>query len=178
RVHRGGWSLSVRQRHLRDPGRVPTRPAQRGRVPDPGHGGQHGGRDRAIARGARPPRQPLRPPAGPNERAGGMTLPALPAGARNRAWIYYLVAGSGLTALYLFAPHIAGNGPLINALGLSGVLAIVAGIRMHRPGARAAWWLFAAGQFLYFGGYLYTYGYRKVFGADVPFPSAGDALYL
>ena len=107
-----------------------------------------------------------------------MTLPALPAGARNRAWIYYLVAGSGLTALYLFAPHIAGNGPLINALGLSGVLAIVAGIRMHRPGARAAWWLFAAGQFLYFGGDLYTYGYRKVFGADVPFPSAGDALYL
>ncbi len=49
---------------------------------------------------------------------------------------------------------------------------------MHRPGARAAWWLFAAGQFLFFGGDVYTYGYRKVFGADVPFPSAGDALYL
>ena len=38
-----------------------------------------------------------------------MKLPALPAGARNRAWIYYLVAGSGLTALYLFAPHLAGT---------------------------------------------------------------------
>ena len=44
--------------------------------------------------------------------------------------------------------------------------------------ARAAWWLFAAGQFLYFSGDLYTYGYRKVFGADVPFPSIGDAFYL
>ena len=49
---------------------------------------------------------------------------------------------------------------------------------MHRPSARAAWWLFAAGQFLFFSGDLYTYGYRKVFGADVPFPSIGDALYL
>ena len=62
--------------------------------------------------------------------------------------------------------------------GLSGVVAIVVGIRMHKPSARAAWWLFAAGQFLYFSGDLYTYGYRKVFGADVPFPSVGDAFYL
>ena len=66
---------------------------------------------------------------------------ALPASARNRAWLCYLLAGSALTALYLFAPPVAGNGPLINALGLSGVVAIVVGIRMHRPRARAAWWL-------------------------------------
>jgi diguanylate cyclase (GGDEF)-like protein/PAS domain S-box-containing protein len=58
------------------------------------------------------------------------------------------------------------------------VLAIVAGIRMHRPGARAAWWLFAAGQFLFFSGDLYTYSYPKLTGADVEFPSIGDALYL
>ena len=80
--------------------------------------------------------------------------------------------------LYLFAPPLAGNGPLINALGLSGVVAIVVGIRMHRPRARAAWWLFAAGQFLFFTGDLYTYSYPKLFGADVQFPSIGDALYL
>jgi diguanylate cyclase (GGDEF)-like protein/PAS domain S-box-containing protein len=98
--------------------------------------------------------------------------------ARERAWLWYLVAASALTALYLFAAPLAGNGPLINALGLSGVVAIAVGIRMHRPRARAAWWLFAAGQFLFFSGDLYTYGYRKVFGADVPFPSIGDALYL
>src|SRR5205085_7796139 len=143
-----------------------------------GHGGQHGRRDRAAGRSARPPGQPLRSPAGANERAGGMRSFALPASARNRVWLCYLLAGSALTALYLFAPPVAGNGPLINALGLSGVVAIVVGIRMHRPRARAAWWLFAAGQFLFFGGDVYTYGYRKVFGADVPFPSAGDAFYL
>lgn len=99
-------------------------------------------------------------------------------GLRQQVWLCYLVGASTLTALYLFAPPLAGNGPLINALGLSGVVAIVVGIRMHRPTAPAAWWLFAAGQFLYFSGDLYTYGYRKVFGADVPFPSIGDAFYL
>jgi diguanylate cyclase (GGDEF)-like protein/PAS domain S-box-containing protein len=97
---------------------------------------------------------------------------------RERAWLWYLAGTTFLTALYLFAPALAGNGPLINFLGLSGVVAIVVGIWMHRPRARLAWWLFAAGQFLYFSGDLYTYGYRKVFGAEVPFPSPGDAFYL
>jgi diguanylate cyclase (GGDEF)-like protein/PAS domain S-box-containing protein len=107
-----------------------------------------------------------------------VSIPFLQGSAREKAWLWYLLATSALTGLYLFAAPLAGNGPLINALGLSGVVAIVVGIRMHRPGARAAWWLFAAGQFLFFSGDLYTYGYRKVFGADVPFPSIGDALYL
>jgi diguanylate cyclase (GGDEF)-like protein/PAS domain S-box-containing protein len=107
-----------------------------------------------------------------------VSIPFLQGSAREKAWLWYLLATSALTGLYLFAAPLAGNGPLINALGLSGVVAIVVGIRMHRPTARMAWWLFAAGQFLYFSGDLYTYGYRKVFGADVPFPSLGDAFYL
>jgi diguanylate cyclase (GGDEF)-like protein/PAS domain S-box-containing protein len=97
---------------------------------------------------------------------------------RERAWLWYLVGTCLLTGLYLFAPPLAGNGPLINGLGLSGVLAIVVGIRLHRPRARTAWWLFAAGQLLFFSGDLYTYSYPKLFGADVGFPSIGDALYL
>jgi diguanylate cyclase (GGDEF)-like protein/PAS domain S-box-containing protein len=99
-------------------------------------------------------------------------------GVKERAWLWYLAGTGLLSLLYLFAPALAGNGPLINFLGLSGVLAIVAGIRMHKPKAQLAWWLFAAGQFLYFTGDVYTYGYRKVFGVDVPFPSLGDAFYL
>ncbi len=97
---------------------------------------------------------------------------------RERAWVWYLAATGALTGLYLFVPPFEANGPLINALGLSGVVAIVVGIRMHRPRAQAAWWLFVAGQFLFFSGDLYTYSYPKLFGADVGFPSAGDALYL
>ena len=37
---------------------------------------------------------------------------------------------------------------------------------------------FAAGLALFWLGDLYTYSYPKLFGADVPFPSAGDAIYL
>ena len=66
-----------------------------------------------------------------------------------------------LAALYLFVPPLKGAGPLINVLGFSGVVAIVAGIRMHRPKARAAWWLFVVGQFLFFSGDLYTYSYPE-----------------
>jgi len=94
------------------------------------------------------------------------------------AWWIYLAAGGALMGGYLFVPPLRGNGPLINLLGLTGVLAIVAGIRMHRPRARFAWWAFVAGQFLFFSGDVYTYSYRILFGVDVPFPSIGDALYL
>src|SRR5690242_9628280 len=59
-----------------------------------------------------------------------------------------------------------------------GVIGIVAGILIHKPKARAAWWLFVLGQFLFFSGDLYTYSYPKLFHADVGFPSAGDGLYL
>src|SRR5207245_3463009 len=97
---------------------------------------------------------------------------------RRPLWVWYLAVGAALTALYMFVPPLKGNGPLTNALGLTGVIAIVVGIRMHKPKARAAWWLFAAGQFLVFSGDLYTYSYPKLFGANVGFPSIGDALYL
>ena len=45
---------------------------------------------------------------------------------------------------------------------------------------RRAWpgGAFAAGLALFWLGDLYTYSYPKLFGADVPFPSAGDAIYL
>jgi hypothetical protein len=97
---------------------------------------------------------------------------------RNHAWAWYLGATGALTAAYLFFPPLAGNGPLINFLGLLGVMGIVAGILIHKPKAWAAWWLFVLGQFLFFSGDLYTYSYPKLFHADVGFPSLGDALYL
>ena len=35
-----------------------------------------------------------------------------------------------------------------------------------------------AGLLLFWLGDIYTYSYPKLFGADVPFPSLGDAMYL
>jgi len=93
-------------------------------------------------------------------------------------WVAYLVVGALLTLAYVAAPHLKGNGPLINLLGLSSSLAIVAGVLMHRPRAWVAWLLMAFGQLLFFAGDLYTYSYPKLFNKDVPFPSPGDWLYL
>jgi len=99
-------------------------------------------------------------------------------GDRRHLWWMYLGFGAFVCALYVFVPPLKGSGPVINGLGLYGVLGIVAGIRIHRPRARLAWWCFAAGLCLFWMGDLYTYSYPKLFGADVPFPSAGDAIYL
>jgi diguanylate cyclase (GGDEF)-like protein/PAS domain S-box-containing protein len=97
---------------------------------------------------------------------------------RRRLWLTYLAVGAVTCGLYVFVPPLKGSGPVINALGLYGVIGVVVGIRLHRPRARLAWWCFAAGLTLFWMGDLYTYSYPKLFHADVPFPSLGDAIYL
>ncbi len=92
---------------------------------------------------------------------------------RDNMWWWYGGAAGVLAALYMFVPPLKGAGPLINVLGFSGVVAILAGVRMHHPKAKVAWWLFAGGQFLFFSGDVYTYS-----NPNAAFPSLGDALYL
>jgi diguanylate cyclase (GGDEF)-like protein/PAS domain S-box-containing protein len=92
---------------------------------------------------------------------------------RSKTWVWFMGVTCALAGLYMFVPPFKGAGPLINVIGFSSVIAIVAGIRMHKPRARAAWLLFAAGQFLFFSGDVYTYS-----NPNAPFPSPGDALYL
>ena len=76
------------------------------------------------------------------------------------------------------SPPLKGSGPLMNLLGLSPVLAILFGVRLHQPASRLPWYLLAAGSALFWLGDLYTYSYPLLLGADVPFPSPGDALYV
>ena len=66
----------------------------------------------------------------------------------------------------------------MNALGLSPVVAIGVGVRRHRPAARAAWILLAAGCAAFWLGDLYTYNYERFTRHEVPFPSLGDAAYV
>ena len=94
------------------------------------------------------------------------------------AWAVYLAAGTVLCGLYLAVPPFKGSGPLMNLIGLSPVLAILAAIRRHRPASRLPWYLLAAGSALFWLGDLYTYSYPHLLGGDVPFPSPGDALYV
>jgi diguanylate cyclase (GGDEF)-like protein/PAS domain S-box-containing protein len=94
------------------------------------------------------------------------------------AWAVYLALGAVLCGLYLAVPPLKGSGPLMNLIGLSPVVAILVGVRRYRPAAKLAWLLLAAGSALFWLGDLYTYSYPLLLGADVPFPSPGDALYV
>jgi diguanylate cyclase (GGDEF)-like protein/PAS domain S-box-containing protein len=97
-------------------------------------------------------------------------------------WLWYLLAGSFFTYLYAVVPAFqrgsAIHGPIINLLGFSGVAAILAGMRMHRPKAIVAWGALAVGQTLFLVGDFYTYSLPSLFGLNVGFPSPGDGLYL
>src|ERR671936_1642390 len=97
---------------------------------------------------------------------------------RPALWQSYLLLGAVLTALYVWVPPFAGSGPVMNLLGLSPVVAIVVGMRVHRPRSTGPWWCFAVGFLLFWLGDLYTYSYPRLFGADVPFPSLGDGAYV
>jgi diguanylate cyclase (GGDEF)-like protein/PAS domain S-box-containing protein len=102
-------------------------------------------------------------------------LRALP---RPAAWQLLLAGGALLCALYVWVPPFAGSGPVMNVLGLAPVVAILVGVRRHCPPSRGPWGFFAVGFLLFWLGDLYTYSYPRVFGAEVPFPSVGDGMYV
>jgi diguanylate cyclase (GGDEF)-like protein/PAS domain S-box-containing protein len=101
--------------------------------------------------------------------------------ARLRAvplWQAYLAAGALICALYVWVPPFAGSGPVFNLLGLSPVVAILVGLKRHRPASAGPWRWFALGFLLFWAGDLYTYSYPRLLGHEVPFPSLGDGAYL
>jgi diguanylate cyclase (GGDEF)-like protein/PAS domain S-box-containing protein len=97
---------------------------------------------------------------------------------RLQPWQMLLLGGATLCALFAFVAPLKGNGLLMNALGLSPVVATLLGVRMHRPETRSPWLWCAAGLTLFWIGDLYTIGYSRIFGGEVPFPSIGDGAYI
>ena len=95
-----------------------------------------------------------------------------------RAWQLYILLGAALTLAYYFAPGLKGNGVLFNLIGISSAVAILVGIRLHKPSCKLAWNLFALGQLLFVSGDAFYYGYQALSETDVPFPSVGDFFYL
>ncbi|HEY7666501.1 MAG TPA: ATP-binding protein [Actinomycetota bacterium] len=96
---------------------------------------------------------------------------------KQRAWWLYLLVGGVILTAFVFV-HAIRVGWLYNLIGVSAVVAIWAGVRMHRPHQRLAWYLVAAGLALWVSGDVITYNYERFFGTEPPFPSIGDLLYL
>jgi signal transduction histidine kinase len=97
---------------------------------------------------------------------------------RERAWWLFLVVMAPIVGLYLFGPEAFNHGLVFNGIGLSAVVAILVGVRMHRPSATRPWYLFAAGQALFVAGDVLAYNYERFFGRPLPFPSIADVFYL
>jgi diguanylate cyclase (GGDEF)-like protein/PAS domain S-box-containing protein len=97
---------------------------------------------------------------------------------RAAAWKWYLAAGIALSAVYFVLP--AGPAKLIvwPAIGWSSVAAIFLGLRLHKPGVPAAWYLLAAGVATFIvGDNLYSMR-NFVQHAETLFPSYVDIVYL
>ncbi len=97
---------------------------------------------------------------------------------RSRIWQLHLAAGLVASALYALVPPFAGSSLVMNLLGLSPAVAIVAGLRLHRPASARPWAWFAIGFAFFWLGDLYTYGYPQLTGEEVGIPSLGDASYI
>ncbi len=97
----------------------------------------------------------------------------------DRVWQVYAAAG-GLAALaYLLVGADGGKGPAFSMIGISSLVAILMGIRLHRPRRRLAWYLFAAGIAMFVLGDAFYYTLPKLLHRPPPpFPSTGDVFYL
>jgi len=99
-----------------------------------------------------------------------------PTGASAYLWVAYLVLAAGLTSSYYLFP--AYQSPLWTCLGLSAVVATVAGIRRHRPREPLAWYLLAAAELAFIAGDTSYNVLTDVLHQDNPFPSVADPFYL
>jgi diguanylate cyclase (GGDEF)-like protein/PAS domain S-box-containing protein len=92
------------------------------------------------------------------------------------AWWLYLALMLPVSVAYLAGPLNAG--PAYNAIGFSGAVAMVVGVRMHRPAARSAWYVLAIAQVLFVGGDVLAYNYTAIVGGALPTTSLADVFYL
>ncbi|MCB2176897.1 MAG: EAL domain-containing protein [Actinomycetales bacterium] len=89
----------------------------------------------------------------------------------------YLVGGVVVIAGYLTLPEGLPRDVAYLVVGMSAVLAIVVGVRRHRPRRAAAWLWMAAGQLSWVVADTVYSWYEDVLGVS-PFPSLADVYYL
>jgi diguanylate cyclase (GGDEF)-like protein/PAS domain S-box-containing protein len=94
------------------------------------------------------------------------------------AWRWYLACSIPLTIAYLWLPLEPAKLVVWPIIGWSSVIAIVVGVRVHRPSAALPWYLLAGGVATFIlGDNLYTFR-SLVQHAETAFPSYVDVVYL
>ncbi|AMW14267.1 diguanylate cyclase [Streptomyces qaidamensis] len=90
----------------------------------------------------------------------------------------YLTPAGLLTAVYVAVPVV--RTPLWAFLGLLGVAAVLAGVRIHRPPPRGSrsWLLLAAGLLVFTAAGTFSHAQEAYFSASASFPSPADACRL
>ncbi|MFI5898188.1 putative bifunctional diguanylate cyclase/phosphodiesterase [Actinoplanes sp. NPDC051513] len=95
-----------------------------------------------------------------------------------KVWRWWLAGGVAVTAGYFLLPSGSLAATLAyNAIGLLSGLAILAGVRLHRPERPGMWYWFAAGQLMAVAGDLVYEFYELVLHQE-PYPSLADVFYL
>ncbi len=112
-------------------------------------------------------------PVTAGEQAGGVT-----GGGHGRPWWrWFAAAGLALVAVYAFLPPGA-QGAVTVGLNVATVVAIVVGVRLHRPERRDGWVLLALGWSLSAAAIVYWLPYNVDPATPVPFPTLADVVFL
>ncbi|MBL7257533.1 putative bifunctional diguanylate cyclase/phosphodiesterase [Paractinoplanes lichenicola] len=95
-----------------------------------------------------------------------------------RLWIWWLAAGVAAIAGHYVLPASSSTANLVyDVIGVMTVVAILLGLRLHRPARPAMWRWFAAGQVTFVLGDVTWEIYENVLHLS-PYPSLADAFYL
>jgi diguanylate cyclase (GGDEF)-like protein/PAS domain S-box-containing protein len=93
-------------------------------------------------------------------------------------WRWFLALGFLLGGCYYALPSPLAKVLLWGAAGLAPVLAILAGVWLHRPARARGWLLLAAGQALFTVGDMLFYVNDLLLRHMLPLPSVADGFYL
>ncbi|GAB7045424.1 GGDEF domain-containing protein [Catenuloplanes indicus] len=96
---------------------------------------------------------------------------------RGAAWPVYLALSGLVVVIYFAVPADAVQTVLVGLLGASAAVAIVLGVRWHRPAVRWPWYLMAAARLLFAVAEVLYWIQTALWGRDA-FPSYSDVLYL
>ena len=92
------------------------------------------------------------------------------------AWNRFAVLGVLAASCYLWLPML-GQSVLYDLVGASAALAVLYGVRLHRPVSPLPWYLFAVGIALWVLGDV-AFSILDLPSGEMPFPSVADGLYL